>query len=291
MQGAPDPLLQVSYYPGCSLESTGREYAESIETMCRLLSVELVELEGWTCCGASSAGVMLGHEGATALSVLTLRLAAEHDRPVLAPCAACYNRLKVALRDLKREPELARKLEVGPRELAVRVLNPVDLLRDAVGLDRLREKVSSPLTGLKVAAYYGCLLLRPRDMETYDDPEQPTSFEELIAATGAEPVPWQGRMDCCGAGLAGTMQDVCENLVTRIVGMAQGAGADTAVTACQLCHMNLESRQRGLQFPILYISDLVALALGATSGELGLGRHLIDVRSALAAKETAAADH
>lgn len=282
-----DTKIAVSYYPGCSLESTGKEYAESIEVMCHKLGVELVELKGWTCCGASSAGVMLGHEGATALPALTLKQAAEFDRPLLAPCAACYNRLKVALRDLKREPELAAKLGIGPKELALKVINPVELLRDVIGLDRLREMVVTPQTGLKVAAYYGCLLLRPRDMEPYDDSEQPTSIEAVIEAVGADPVEWYGKMDCCGAGLAGTMQEASEDLVTRIVKMAKSAGADTAVTVCQLCHLNLESRQRNLQFPILYISDLVALALGATAGQLGLGRHLIDVRPLLAAREQA----
>ncbi|MHB8995701.1 MAG: CoB--CoM heterodisulfide reductase iron-sulfur subunit B family protein [Armatimonadota bacterium] len=285
--------IQVSYYPGCSLESTAKEYAESTEVMCHRLGIELIELKGWTCCGASSAGVLLGHEGATALPALTLKQAAEFDRPLLVPCAACYNRLKVALRDLKREPELAEKLQIGPKELAVHVVNPVELLRDVIGLDRLREMVTVPQTGLKVAAYYGCLLLRPKDMEPYDDPEQPTSLEDVIAAVGAEPVEWWGKMDCCGAGLAGTMQPAAENLVTRIVGMAQAAGAHTAITACQLCHLNLESRQRNLQFPILYVSDLVALALGATAGEIGLGRHLIDARPVLQAREKAetAAEH
>jgi len=289
----PAPTIPISYYPGCSLESTGKEYAESIEVMCHKLGVELIELQGWTCCGASSAGVMLGHEGAVALPALTLKQAAEFDRPLLAPCAACYNRLMVAQRDLRREPHLAEKLEIGPKELAVKILNPVDLIRDIIGLDRLREMVTTPQTGLKVAAYYGCLLLRPKDMDTYDDPEQPTSIEAIIEACGATPIEWSGKMDCCGAGLAGTMQEASEQLVTRIVKLAQHAGADTAVAVCQLCHLNLESRQRGLNFPVLYISDLVALALGAMGGELGLGRHLIDTRHILAARAAtgATAEH
>lgn len=285
------PTLQVTYYPGCSLASTGKDYAESIAVMCGKLGVELVELTGWTCCGASSGGVMLGHEGATALPALTLQLAAEFDRPVFAPCAACYNRLKVALRDLRSEPELAEKLGVGPKALGLKVINTVELLRDVVGLERLREAVTTPFAGLKVAAYYGCLLLRPKDMEPFDDPEQPTSMEELIRAVGAEPVTWWGRMDCCSAGLAGTKQEIAERLVQRIVRMAQAAGADAALTACQLCSMNLESRQGALNLPILYLSDLVGLALGATAGELGMSRHLVDVRPALAAREGAEAAH
>jgi heterodisulfide reductase subunit B len=283
-------MIQVSYYPGCSLSSTGKEYAESIEAMCKLAGVELVELKGWTCCGASSGGVILGHEGATALSALTLKLAAEFDRPLFAPCAACYNRIKVALRDLKQGPELAEKLEIGARELDVKVVNTVELLRDVVGLEALAAKVTRPLTGLRLAAYYGCLLLRPADMDPYDDPEQPTSMEAVIAALGAEPVEWYGRMDCCSAGLAGTMQNTAETLVTRIAKMARYAGADAIVPACQLCSMNLESRQgdmaaAGGPLPVLYISDVVGLALGATAGDLGLGRHLVDVRPALAVKE------
>ncbi|MBU0609085.1 MAG: CoB--CoM heterodisulfide reductase iron-sulfur subunit B family protein [Armatimonadetes bacterium] len=289
-------MNQVSYYPGCSLSSTGKEYAESIEAMCQRLDVELVELKGWTCCGASSGSVMLSHEGATALPAMTLKLAAEFDRPVFAPCAACYNRLKVALRDLKREPELAEKLEIGERELNLKVLNTVDLLRDVVGLETLKEKVTQPLTGMRLAAYYGCLLLRPADMDTYDDAEQPTSMEDVIAAIGAEPVEWYGRMDCCGAGLAATMQGAAETLVTRIVKMAKHAGADAIVTACQLCSMNLESRQGDTSptakpLPVLYLSDVVGLALGAVAGDLGLGKHLVDVRPALAVKEPAEVEH
>jgi len=286
-------MTQVTYYPGCSLASTGKEYAESVATMCKLVGVELVELKGWTCCGASSAGVMLGLEGATALPALTLKAAAEFDRPVFAPCAACYNRLKVAVRDLKADPAMAARLEIGERELNLKIVNTVDLLRDVVGVEALKAKVVKPLTGMKLAAYYGCLLLRPADMELFDDREQPTSIEAIIEAIGGEPVAWAGRMDCCSAGLAGAMQSTAETLVTRIIKLAKHAGADAIVPACQLCSMNLESRQGDTSptakpLPVLYLSDLVGLALGASAGQLGLGRHLVDVRPALAEKAAAA---
>jgi len=289
-------MIQVTYYPGCSLDSTGKEYAESVAVMCKLLDVELIEVKDWTCCGASSAGVMLGHAGATALPALTLKAAAEAGRPLFAPCAACYNRMKVAIRDLQREPKLAAELGIDERALNLKVVNTVDLLRDVVGLEALRANVTRPLSGMKLAAYYGCLLLRPADMETFDDPEQPTSIETIIEALGGDPVEWHGRMDCCSAGLAGTMQGTAQTLVQRIVKMAQHADADAIITACQLCSMNLESRQGGGSpaagpLPVLYLSDLVGLALGAAPGELGLGRHLIDVRPALAVHEQAAAGH
>jgi len=154
--------LAVTYYPGCSLESTAREYAESIAAMCRKLDVELIELEGWTCCGATSGGVLLDHEAATALPALTLQASVEFGRPIFAPCAACYNRLLVAQRDLRAEPELLEKLGLGPEALDLKVYSIVDLLRDFVGLDRIRARVVAPLTGIKVACYYGCLLLTTR---------------------------------------------------------------------------------------------------------------------------------
>lgn len=278
--------LAVTYYPGCSLESTAREYAESVSVMCRLLGVELIELEGWTCCGASSSSVLMDHEGATALPALTLQMAAEFDRPLFAPCAACYNRLMVAQRDLRKEPELLAKLELGPEVLEVKVLSTVDLLRDFVGLERLKEAVKTPLTGLKVASYYGCLLLRPRDMALFDDPEQPSSMEQIVAAIGADPIEWPLKMECCGAGLAGTMQSTCEHLVKRLVRNAKACGAVCAATSCQLCSLNLESRQGDISpsakpLPILYISDLVALALGATMAQAGIQRHLVDCRGVL----------
>lgn len=286
-------MIQVTYYPGCSLSSTGKDYAESVQTMCRLLGVELVELKGWTCCGASSAGVMLSHDAATALPALTLKLAAETRLPLFAPCAACYNRFKVALRDLKREPKLAQQLGIGEAALGLQIVNVVDLLTEVVGLEALREKVVKPLTGMKLASYYGCLLLRPRDMDPFDDPEQPTSMDSVIEAVGGEPAEWYGKTDCCGASLAATKQEVVGSLVQRIVKMAQTAGARAIVTACELCSMNLESRQGGTTggMPILYLSDVVGLALGAAPGELGLGRHLVDVAPALAVREAAAAAH
>ena len=281
--------MKVSYYPGCSLSATGRDYAESIKAMCERLDVELCELENWTCCGASAAGVLLDHAQATALPALTLNLAAEYDRPLFAPCAACYNRLKVAIRDLRREPELAEELEMAPGALDVRVINTVELLRDVVGLDALKSKVTVPLDDLHVAAYYGCLLLRPADMDVFDDPEQPMSMEQIIEAIGAQPVEWYGKMDCCSGGLAGARQETAQSLVTRIVAMAKSASADCAVTACQLCSLNLESRQGAVSpdagaLPILYISDLVGFAMGLTVRELGLDRHLVDVRTVLGVK-------
>lgn len=292
---ATSDALAVTYYPGCSLESTAREYAESISAMCRKLDVELIELEGWTCCGATSGGVLLDHEAATALPALTLQAAGEFERPVFAPCAACYNRLMVAQRDLRAEPELMEKLGLEPRVLDLKVYSLVDLLRDFVGLDRIRERVVAPLTGIKVACYYGCLLLRPRDMELFDDPEQPRSMEEIIEAIGGEPVEWALKMECCGAGLAATMQGACEHLVGRLVRNARAAGGECAATACQLCSMNLESRQGDTSpaakpLPVVYLSDLVGLALGCTVSEVGLGRHLVDVRPLLAARETVSAE-
>jgi heterodisulfide reductase subunit B len=285
--------MRVAYYPGCSLMGTGREYDESFRAMCGQLDVELAEVHDWNCCGASSA-IVVDHDLSVALPARTLALAEPMGLDLAVPCAACYNRLKSAQKALRDEPEVVERIKDSLPAVPdgrTRVLNVLELLVNRVGLDALRQRVTMPLTGLKPAAYYGCLLVRPPDVCQFDDPENPTYMERVIEGLGAEPVTWYAKTDCCGASLATTRREVVTALCGQIASRARTAGANCLVVACPLCHMNMDSRQpRKMDWeagevpeplPVFYVSEMVGLAVGLRPSELDLGRHLVSVHPLL----------
>ena len=275
--------MKLGYYPGCSLHSTARDYDESVHAICAALDIELVELPEWNCCGASSGGI-LDHNQSVGLSARNLGIAAGLDLPVLVPCAACYNRLKTAQVDLNEHSALLSEFELDASATGIRVMNMIELLSVPEVAEKLSAAVKQPLAGMKPAAYYGCLLLRPPAAIAFDDAEQPTTFERVLDLLGAEPIQWYSKTDCCGASLAATRSDVACHLCDNIVARARKAGATSLATACPLCQMNLETRQTAApasRMPIFYVTDLIGIALGIPGPKLGLTRHLVDVRPAM----------
>lgn len=279
--------MKLGYYPGCSLESSAQEFEISLRAVCSQLNIELEEIEDWACCGASSAH-MSSHLLSIALPARTLAQAEAQglDR-VLAPCAACYNRLAVSRHELKEDPSMAEKVArilERPFNNSVTVLNVVQTMLETSS--ELKEKVSRPLKGFKVACYYGCLLLRPHEVTQFDDPEQPTSMETIVSAIGATPVKWNKRIDCCGASLALSRTNSVIRMGRAILEDAKKAGAELVIVACPLCQANLDLRQAAmaastgvsLDLPVLYITQLAGLALGLSSEELGLERHLVSAQ-------------
>jgi heterodisulfide reductase subunit B len=275
--------MRIGYYPGCSLHSTFREGDESLRTIAPLLDVELSEIDDWCCCGATS-----GHATNYLLSIalparnLALAEAAGHER-VLAPCAACYNRLAVARHEMGTRPELAARIrEIIDRPFAnsVTVSNVVDFLHGILPV--ISERVTRPLKGIRIACYYGCLLVRPGEVCSVDDRENPTVMEQIVAATGATPVSWNMRLECCGAAFSLCRTATVVRLGRVILEDARRAGADAVVVACPMCHSNLDFRQpavlgRGREkTPILYLAEVVGLALGARPRDLGFRRHFVD---------------
>lgn len=274
--------MRMGYYPGCSLLGSSREFDESVRAVMGALGVELVQVPDWNCCGASSAHVM-DHALAAALPARILAQAASAGLDeVLAPCAACYNRLVSAQDALRKDPRLAREVEeaVGAAPGGVRVLNVLEIL------DRLREpilaQVKAPF-GRKVAAYYGCLLVRPPRVVKFDRPEDPRSMDLLAAAIGAQPVEWPFKTECCGASFSVTRTDIVARLSGRILEGAVKAGAEAVLVACPMCQSNLDMRRpeinarlgRDLDVPVLYITQAIGLALGLEPEKLGLQRHFV----------------
>ncbi|MCL4467092.1 MAG: heterodisulfide reductase-related iron-sulfur binding cluster [Chloroflexi bacterium] len=293
---------EIAYYPGCSSHGTAREFDESTRAVAAALGVNLVEPEGWVCCG-SSAVHATSHELATEMPLRNLALVAAggHDA-VTTPCASCFSRFKTAIYDLNREEELrgALKAKTGYEyrgEVAVEHL--IDTFANRVGYDKVRATVKQPLAGLKVVAYYGCLLTRPKDVTGAADAEYPLTMDRLLRAAGAEVLDWSYKTECCGASLALSETQQMYRLTDRILDNAQAVGAEAVVVACPLCQSNLDARQpqinkalgRSYRLPILYFTEALGLAFGLSPRQLGLQRHVVDVNPLLAAKGLAPAAH
>jgi heterodisulfide reductase subunit B len=276
--------MNYSYYPGCSLHSTGLEYGLSTRAVFKHLGLGLTELEDWSCCGASSAHVF-DHTLALALPVRTLSQAQAFDRDLVIPCAACYNRLKGADAAMRNDPATRSELEslLGFQYTGSVVVRPVlAVLAEDIGVRKIAEETRHPLHELKVVTYYGCLLVRPPEIAQFDDPDDPQVMASLMRAIGVEVVPWSHATDCCGGSLSLSRSDVVQNLVGRLASRAREAGADAIVTACPLCQVNLEMRQTSEpKIPAFYFTELLGLAFGLREANTWFGKHLIDPRPIL----------
>lgn len=295
-------MTDVAYYPGCSLHGTSREFDESLRAVTAELGIGLTEIDDWNCCGASS-GHTTDHLLGVALPARNLALAeAQGYDTVVAPCAACYNRLSAARLALATEDGLAEQMPeiIGHRFAnSVDVHNAVELLRDASVT--IEEKVAdtlapNPLEGVKLAAYYGCLLVRPFEVCGYDDPEQPTSMDEVINACGADDVDWDMKVECCGGAFSVSRTASVLRLGRAIIENARSHGAEAIIVACPLCHSNLDLRQKAMAqrgeepMPILFVTQMVGLALGLAPVDLGLSRHFVDTEPLIARLVQRAAD-
>jgi heterodisulfide reductase subunit B2 len=273
------------YYTGCTLETSAKEYDLSTRALFERLGADLVEIDDWTCCGASAAEAsspLLSRS----LAARNLALAAAQlpGADILVPCSACYLNLKRAAMESAADAGLRGRLNEVLADEGLH-LDPVpqvrhllDVLTMEVGADRVAEGVVHPLSGLKVAAYYGCQCLRP--YAVFDNPEKPTSMDGFIRAAGAELHPWEMGARCCGAAHLTTKRSVGLKLVAAILKAARGA--DLVVTVCPMCQLNLEayqgaaSRRAGedLAIPVLYLPQLLGLALGLDAKAVGLSYNL-----------------
>jgi len=277
--------MKYQYYPGCSLEGTALEYQLSTRAVMEAAGHELVEIEDWTCCGASAAE-SLSHLLSLALPARILALAEKSEKPadILVPCSACYLNLKKVEEKIKKEPGLLEKLNeiLGESGLTlkgkVRVRHLLDVMANDVGAKTFKALVKKRLERFSFAPYYGCQCLRP--YAVFDDPESPRSMEPIIEATGARIHKWSMGSKCCGASHINTDPEVSMELVRAILVAARGA--DAIVTVCPMCQMNLEAYQdkiskighEDLHIPVLYLSQVVGMSLGLQAREVRLDLNL-----------------
>lgn len=272
-------MKAISYYPGCSLHGTAREYDESIRGIVEIIGLELHELEDWTCCGATSAH-STDEELAIKLAARNLAIAESKQRELLVPCVACYNRFKVAEKDVREHPERSYFNYKGN----VPIRYSLDFFCETDILNELKKKIKKSLKGLKVVCYYGCLTVRPPDLTGIKEYENPEHMDNLMSTIGAEPIQWSYKTDCCGASLVLTRTDIVKKLTGKILSMAKEAEADFIVTGCPMCQANLDTRQDeigselGVNFsiPILYFTELIGLAIEHKDIKKWLSRHITD---------------
>ena len=256
--------MKVSYFPGCTLKNKAKDLDTYAYRSAEALGVTLEEIENWQCCG----GVFTASasEVATKLSsVRALKEANDKAQPLVTVCSACHNVIKQTNYAMQTNAEFAAKVNRymaadGGYNGEAEVYHYLEMIRDLVGFDKVKEAVVNSLKGKKIAAYYGCLLLRPNKVMRMDDPENPTIIEDLIRALGAEAVVYAKRNECCGAYISVESPDAAKKNALAIIENAKAAGAEMIITACPLCKYNLE--KCGADLPIVYFTELLAEALG-----------------------------
>ncbi|NLV20885.1 MAG: disulfide reductase [Syntrophomonadaceae bacterium] len=292
--------MKFAYYPGCSADGSGIEYGMSMERTAKILGFELEELEDWNCCGATS-----GHNTdqllSLALPARNLAIAEKTGMSMMTPCAACYSRHRHAEHVIQHDPEMKKKIElVLEKELqgTSETVSILDILANKIGTEAIAAKVTNPLTTMKAACYYGCLLVRPVGLTGFDDAEDPQTMDKVMKALGADAIEWSHKTECCGAAMVTSRPDVGNPMLYRVLKDAKESGAECIVTACPLCMLNLDMRQAGIEkkfkekfdLPIYYVTELLAVACGDDPKTAGINKHFVEAGQYLQTVKVRAAE-
>ena len=257
--------MKYSYYPGCTLRTKAKKLDDYARASAKALGFELEELEDWQCCGGVYP-LSSDEIGSKLSSVRALNEAKVKGQELVTLCSACHHVIKRVNDDMKNVEDIRtrannyHKLD-EPYLGETEVLHFLEVLRDKVGFDEIKKKVVNPLTGRKIGAYYGCLLLRPSDIIAFDNPENPTIIEDFIRASGAEPVVYPYRNECCGGYISLKDNDLSKKMCNTVMDSAKGFEAEMLVTACPLCQYNLTKNTAG-GVPVIYFTEILAEALG-----------------------------
>jgi heterodisulfide reductase subunit B len=291
--------MKYLFYPGCSMERSAIPYMKSLQAIEEKLSLSLVELEDWNCCGATEYS-SINRTASHALVGRNLAIAEKMSNgtnTVVAPCSACYLNLMKTDHYMKEDAEFGKRIndalaagEMHYNPGSVQIRHALDIIYNDIGLDKVREQVVKPLKGLRVAAYYGCMIVRPDLDSRFDNPEYPTVLEELLEALGAEVIDFPMKTHCCSGHMTQISGDTAYELIRRLIYGATRYEADMLVTLCPMCQLNIDAYQAeanrffstNYEMPILYFTQLIGLAFGISAKELGIGQEFVDPRPALA---------
>ena len=272
--------MKVSYYPGCSLEATARDYQESLAYVCQELGIELAEVPDWSCCGATAAH-SIDPFLSLALPTRNLALAEAIGLDLVVPCPMCFNRLQTAAHELKQEPVEGLPYAFSGR---IRVWDLLDFLSQEALLPAIQSRIQQPLKNLSVVCYYGCMANRPPKVTGAQEYENPRNMDRLLTALGAQVPDWSYKTDCCGASHTVARPDIVQTLVQRLYDRALEAGAEAIVVSCQMCQANLdmtqakisELSQKPYNLPVYYFTELIGAAWKAPQVKTWLSRHLVN---------------
>ncbi|RJP55977.1 MAG: disulfide reductase [Anaerolineaceae bacterium] len=280
-------MKQYAYYPGCSLESLAKPYQLSAKEVSLALGLDLKEIEDWNCCGATAYFPV---DELLAYTLVARNLAIAEKTGLtefVAPCSACFKNAYYTNNYLKKDPDLADHINFALEEDdlhvegTLKVRHLIEVMLEDVGLEAIKNQVTHPLAGLKIAPYYGCQLLRPR--KDHEDVENPQFFEELLSAIGAEPLKYETKTRCCGASLIITNRKAALEMVRLLLKEAIDRGADVIATTCPMCNVNLEvyqsqvNREFGTDYsiPVMYFTQLMGMALGIAPRRLGIAKESV----------------
>jgi heterodisulfide reductase subunit B len=286
-------IRPYAYYPGCSLEATSKQYDTSLRAIAPILGIELREIEDWSCCGASayfSTDQIMGF----ALAARNLVLAERMGLDMLTPCAACYAVLKKANNYFKDDPKVEKEVNDALATAGLEykggatVRHLLDVLVNDFEEYEITDKIVNKLNGMKLAPYYGCMVVRPTP--SFDDPWQPTSMDKLLAGLGAKVVDYPLKTKCCGGTFISTHEEIAYRLVHNLLRNAIDNGADAIVCICPLCQFNLDNYQNKInniyddktKIPVVYLSQILGIAFGLKPDELGLDKHAVSFEPVLA---------
>jgi heterodisulfide reductase subunit B len=285
-------MKHYTYYPGCSAEATAIPLGISVPAVAKALDIDLAELEDWNCCGSTPYHSVNKLEAA-AMAARNLAIAEKTGLDLVTPCSNCYVVLASVNEHLKELPSFREKVDeaLAAGNLTysgvVKVRHLAEVLYTDITPEVIASKVTRPLKGLKVAAYYGCQLVRPNG---FDDPESPHSLDDLVTSLGAEAVPWEMKARCCGSSLIMPEPDVALELINKILRNAQEHGAQCLITPCPLCQINLDAYQSQVNskfktsynLPVLFVTQLMGVALGIPAKELALSKNIVSPMRVLA---------
>ncbi len=279
--------MKLGFYPGCSLEGSAREYAESVIAVAGEAGVDLEQVPDWNCCGATAAHNMNRNLSLALPARILAKAEAAGMKEIVVPCAACYNRLSVTRHELLENESLRREISATIEydlRCDAEILNVLQML-DRHVMPAIGDKIRVPFAR-RVACYYGCLLVRPHKILKFDRLEDPQSMDAIIRKIGGDPLDWAFKTECCGAGLSVSATPLVGKLSGRILDDASIRGAEAVIVACPMCHSNLDMRRphcdkamkKHYTMPVLYITQAIGLALGIDPKTLGLHRHMVPVK-------------
>jgi len=287
--------MKYAYFPGCSVEASAHEDGMSCMAINKVLGIELIEIPDWNCCGSIDAVHARNPELSLSLSARNFSIAETMNMDIVTLCSACFFTLSRASKMLREDPDIKAKVDKIINDAGLKftgeskIRHYLDVLINDVGPSKIAEKVKVPLKGLKVAPYYGCLLVRPPQVRGFDDPEHPKSMDKIIEAIGAKSLDYPDKTRCCGASLVLTDESVMLEMTRDVLMSAKTIGADCIVTPCPMCHFNLDAKQADvedrfdtkIEMPILYFTQLMGLAFGLNPKDLGLGRNVVSLKNIL----------
>ena len=274
--------MRYAFYLGCATPVKALKYEISTRNLAKILGIELVDIPEFSCCGFPVKS--MDSFAALLMAARNLAIAEEKGMDIIGVCTGCMAILSEAkeyLEDEKLRDKVNEKLKaIGAKEYTgrVKVKHFARFLYEDYRLDRIRDKIVTPLASLEFGIHYGCHYMKPTHAHGhFDDPSNPFTIDDLINITGAKTINYPNKNLCCGLTIMGTAEDISFRLAAEKLEYLSSRGVDAMVVACPSCCIAYENNQKlvgkrvGKEFnlPVLYFTQVIGLAMGLSEKDLG----------------------